>query len=180
MVAAILEGRKTQTRRAVKTRSYITGIEDGIIFEMTEDDSKPINCPYGQPGDRLWVRETWAHEYGGGFLYRASHSHMKPYGNWKPSIHMPRIASRINLEVKSIRVERLHDISEKDAQAEGASDFLAKHDLLLFSELDPIIPRPFAPYQFGFMKIWLKINGVESWNANPWAWVVEFKTPAND
>lgn len=93
----------------------------------------------------------------------------------RPSLFMPRIASRITLEVESVRVERLHSISEKDAVKEGASDAINRDDLLLFSELDPIIPRPFAPYQFGFMKIWLRINGVKSWNENPWVWVITFK-----
>lgn len=176
MVTAIIEGRKTQTRRLVKSRSYITDYENGIVFEMTEDGSQPINCPYGIELDRLWVRETWGREYGGGFLYRASHSHMKPDGGWKPSIHMPRTVSRINLEVQSIRVERLQDITREDALSEGVyydqrlDGYVTDKDGRNFHHSDPRI---------SFCKLWVAINGGESWDANPYVWVVQFKQSQN-
>lgn len=195
MVTAILEGRKTQTRRLVKPQpdGFIRGAsgtfgvpkkittkkphKDGSIWK--EEDGTcydDINCPYGNEGDRLWVRETWGREYGGGFLYRASHSHMKPDGSWKPSIHMPRTVSRINLEVQSIRVERLQDITREDALSEGVyfdeglQGYVTGKDGRNFHHSDPRI---------SFCKLWVAINGGESWDANPYVWVVQFKQSQN-
>ena len=208
MVNAILDGRKTQTRRILNPQpdGFIRGSngtfsvpkkittkkphKNGTIWK--EEDGtcyEDIKCKYGHEGDRLWVRETFAevgtigkpidwfeYQYKADFLDGIWQGYADMcFEKWKPSIHLPRNASRIMLEVESVRVERLHSISEKDAMQEGASDVLTRDDLLLFSELDPIIPRPFAPYQFGFMKIWLLINGVKSWNENPWVWAITFK-----
>lgn len=128
MVRAILDGRKSQTRRIVKWPTWIGDREfaarvlggDCKIGEFK--DGRPIRsfgCPYGAEGDRLWVRETWCHGLGGVY-YRASES---PFTSeppkWKPAIHMPRWASRITLEITDVRVERAYEITTEDAEAEG-------------------------------------------------------------
>ncbi len=139
-VKGVLDGSQTQVRRVAKAfnppefeADAVHGIAPGEFIGwsgphtpeplFTQKLYKPgdgIVCPYGRPGDRLWVRETWGHEYGGGYLYKASHAHMTPGDNrWRPSIHMPRAASRITLEITDVRVERLQDISEAGAIAEG-------------------------------------------------------------
>jgi hypothetical protein len=127
------------------------------------DEEEGFRCPYGEPGARLWVRETFtAHgAFGtdGRIAYRADASGGKePHGlNWKPSIFMPRKASRITLEIVGVRVERLQDISERDAIAEGV-------------ERDAMC-GPCSWYQM----IWEKINGKGSWAKNSFVWVLEFK-----
>jgi len=181
MVRAILEGRKTQTRRVVKP----LGNDDGFVildygnggwpYRSDDGDSSthivrrggklyieetPHACPYGQPGDRLWVRETWADVRTPASqiqtVYRADWPYKNPSTKpWKPSIHMPRWASRILLEVTGVRIERLQDISEEDAIAEGVSDIL----------------NPVGAYR----ELWDSINGDGAWVANPWVWIVEFK-----
>jgi len=165
MVRAILEGRKTQTRRMVKPQPAIA---TPGCFDVTK-------CPYGVVGDCIWVRETWArihdgilhkldpepdirtpHGNGWSTVYRADGEpyHWSDYGvPWRPSIHMPRWASRITLEIVSIRVERLQDIREEGASAEG---------------VDWGTRRVFA-----FRDLWDSIYG--NWDANPWVWVVEFR-----
>ena len=189
MVRAILDGRKTQTRRLVKLpKNHVWGsFFDGQICPENDLSSlgysvDELRCPYGKPSDRLWVRETWycdhyrvqrgpylkpddmdldtAQRYGL-LVYRASNGEWMYEAEqpvWRPSIHMPRWASRITLEITSVRVERLQDISEKDAKAEGAEPAECCH----------------AHYH-GFGKLWESINGPDSWDANPWVWVVEFK-----
>ena len=187
MVNAILDGRKTQTRRAVKhctqnsaaSRPYFPGgYKQGKFVE-------PTDCPYGQPGDRLWVRETWGrgYTYGGGdpvFWYRAdgeSRFEQKPSvicdytrppdnAKWKPSIFMPRWASRITLEITDVRVERLRDISEEDSWEEGIHDLAADNEQW---DGDPDQGRK------TFCLIWQSINGKGSWEQNPWVWVVSFR-----
>ena len=194
MVRAILEGRKTVTRRVVKpqpandwrfTGGYgrITSkhphkdkfgvfIRRGEHTDFTEVDIIP--CPYGQPGDHLWVRETCfinGPSKGSEVIYKAD-----PLPNWegeetdirwRPSIHMPRWASRIQLEITSVRVERLQDISEEQAKAEGATCELA--------EIDSVRLGAASTYRAGFQRLWQSINGPGSWNANPWVWAVEFR-----
>lgn len=195
MVRATLDGSKTQTRRIVKPGKWEhENAEYGVSFG---------NCPYGQPGDRLWVRETWgvvSHSwdadgnmidwtpdrpatqiqemrfgqgyYSGHVIYAADGAHEwagdddgggEPRSAWHPSIHMPRAASRINLEITGVRVERLQDISEADAKAEGATPSI------IGAHLDHL------KYRAGFQSLWESINGPGSWEANPWVWVVEFK-----
>lgn len=186
MVQAILVGRKTQTRRVVKPRSYITDVVDGVAYEMTEDDSQPINCPYGQPGDILWVRETWcyvmlfhAHDLLEGsrdrnlYVYKTSfHEDWMEYAKekygykWRPSIHMPFAAARIFLRIKSVRVEKLQDISGQDAIHEGVAMPTYSPASLL---------ENWRTAKELFNSLWQSINGPESWNANPWVWVVEFE-----
>lgn len=197
MVRAILNGRKTQTRRVVKNAP--TTIEDGTpnAALMNTLAWSFITCPYGQPGDRRWVRETylrlgssclmewgehswhWWGETKSSVLYCADgDDSARAEGNlWyrkMPSIHMPRWASRLTLEIVSIRVERLNDISEADAKAEGASlhrwfQPRGKPDLDGYTLGDE------ACYRNGFANLWESINGKGSWNTNPWVWVVEFK-----
>lgn len=198
MVRAILEGRKTQTRRVVKMPRGWPEYSHCDPFAMPpavwwwngEHDRVGVRqeCPYGQPGDRLWVRETFVDGYefdDNGFFkldddgecieriwYRATDPDLQWYNGesdwptnppWKPSIHMPRWASRILLEVVRVRVERLQAINEVDAIAEGADPVIGDHQ----------------PYRAGFMRLWESINGPGSWELNPWVWVIEFREVAN-
>lgn len=218
MVRAILDGRKTQTRRAVKLGEGWS--VDAFAFDATRSppwrmgvyeagcaaDVGGINCPYGEPGDRLWVRETFhhcAHCEAGAAAFRAGGWIRRPRVDgpdrddndarplrpkcaahgWTPSIHMPRWASRITLEVASVRVERLHDISEADAKAEGADrDFSPcepedredPREVGYSSASDVALYEATAHRRF-FRSLWESINGADSWAANPWVWVVEFR-----
>ena len=181
-VRAIREGRKTQTRRVVKGAEKETwqGGECGIRDPCTywNIGGRAHRCPYGQPGDRLWVRETFFHEpeeydYASGrvrlkpvSLYRAD-GHGDWIGKWVPSIHMPRWASRITLEVVGVRAERLNEISEEDAKAEGARATL--------SPLDSVRLGAIGTHREGFSQVWESINGPGSWAENPFVWVVEFR-----
>lgn len=195
MVRAILDGSKTQTRRVVKLPveqdSDFTGgwkiVHKAVTlavgwYERTlgrADPRDPVVCPYGQPGDRLWVREAYA-DIGPRLTYRAdtadgAHCMVR---RWTPSIHMPRADSRILLEIVSVRVERLNDISEVDASAEGIKGRPVRSGVAM---------APVTVYGLGtdddwchsathaFQELWGAINGAGSWEANPWVWVVEFK-----
>ncbi len=180
MVRALLNGTKSQTRRIVKPQPYFISPENTPRITKAPGLHPYIPCPYGQPGDRLWVRETWqgplldseeheaqcrddgpeAFKKPGFCAYRATDTldAIDAEGNdlgWRPSIHMPRWASRILLEVTSVRVERLQDISEADAEAEGP-------------------PKHFNSWRDNFCALWQKINGDGSWDANPWVWAIEF------
>lgn len=197
MIQAILDRKKTQTRRVIKPQPPW----ENMIFLKNEGDywmgCKPITpgegekaaetwenkCPYGKPGDILWVRETFCpvddREFGGDlwYDYRATPQYgpNEPAGwppdsddpdkaRWKPSIHMPKEACRILLRVETIRVERLWEITGKDALAEGI-------------ERRPGDARPFI---FIFMDLWNEINDKRGfgWAANPWVWVVGFHVEA--
>lgn len=202
MVRAILDGSKTQTRRMVKPQPA----EDESIFKMglivrgwitgkADDNDYPrshISCPFGESGDRLWVRETWRHtsvtleesralteditsgcavdwraDYVERMIRDAGFSRADAelsceFETWKPSIHMPRWASRILLEITNVRVERLQDISEADAKSEGAAWGACG------------APQE-GSHKAGFAQLWESINGPGSWEANPWVWVIEFK-----
>lgn len=194
MVRALLDGSKTQTRRVCKpalNMSAVIGIQDPRDFGQCplhipgsgwfgdEDGDVQFFSPYGKPGDRLWVRETWNSSanvrppIGEPYIYAADLGPtgvMKWAATWKPSIHMPRAASRITLEVSSVRVEHLQDISEADALAEGITrlgdDGFGLPDGRHFHSADPRI---------SYLSLWESINGDGSVEANPWAWVVEFK-----
>ncbi|MEB6441337.1 hypothetical protein MXM21_06940 [Klebsiella variicola] len=193
MVRAILDGRKTQTRRPIKWKqtrfTEIGEREDGSKWPWSEDAEHACDfwhpCPFGAVGDRIWVRETWA-DAGASApdlkLYRANYPEHVPsiYENvppakeirWTPSIHMPRTASRILLEIADVRVERLTAISEEDARAEGIID----GGCLNCGEPEPCgcaNPEPDATDAFAYL--WQSIYGQESWNANPWVWVIEFE-----
>ncbi|EJC2733783.1 TPA: hypothetical protein OUI98_003647 [Escherichia coli] len=173
MVRAILGGNKTQTRRIVEEKFYGRAVAAELLAK---------HCPYGQPGDRIWVRETYR-VHGKAtdvatLVYCASvrnswteQTHRVPVEvcnkpvseKWTPSIHMPRWASRILLEITDVRVERLHDMSEEDAKAEGATPATYK-----------ITPSE-AVYRVGFGDIWRSIYGQDNWLSNPLVWVIEFK-----
>jgi hypothetical protein len=173
MVRAILEGRKTQTRRIAKELNEMPNL-DGILKRFPN----PKGCRYGKPGDRLWVRETWAHERDGtgcpddnGVLYRATDPGWDDEETglrWRPSIFMPRRASRITLEITDVRVQRLQEISEEDAQAEGA-----------VGALDQSVGNNWCASQ-AFAALWESINGPDSWDANPWVWAVTFRNLGAD
>ena len=157
MVRALLAGTKTQTRRIAKGLA-LEWLSEGFEPTFVADDANRL-CPYGKPGDRLWVREAWAKTHCLGhemFVYRAEDNRTDYGGPWKPSIHMPRLASRILLEIVSVRIERLQDISEADAEAEGT-------------------PIPCGGWVGGYRNLWESINGPGSWDSNSWVWVVEFK-----
>lgn len=194
MVRAILEGRKTQTRRIVKPQppQYINELhgdelskrapyalecnETGnIVGSGFQDDNDALyKCPYGTVGDRLWVREAF-HKISGNTqacVYRASceNGSEKNY-KFTPSIHMPRWASRITLGITGVRVERLQDISEADAIAEGCEP------------VNPITDNDVeanGPCAFGFKLLWQSIYGPDSWDENPWVWVLDFEKMEND
>ena len=187
MVNAILDGRKTQTRRIVKPTKDRNGsgcqlAPCEIAGEVNGGDY--ALCPYGQPGDRLWVRENFLYlmhgdvtagdiKYCASIDSRSAAGSKNP-GYWwrkRPSIHMPRWASRITLEIVSVRVERLKQISERDALQEGIGLVLADNwpDPKAMSEAVAKSRRA------GFKLLWESINGSDSWDTNPWVWVVEFK-----
>lgn len=180
MVRAILDERKTQTRRVVKVKGCKPFIPPSNWDE--EDVQQWTNgyYPYGKPGDILWVRETWNHiplvymnlSEDGYFAYKTDSQEWKQFEGWtwKPSIHMPFAAARIFLRVKSVRVERLQDISEEDAVAEGATPAKIEVAAALFQTTSAR-----RCYRDGFKSLWQSINGPESWDANPWVWVVEFE-----
>jgi len=219
MVRAILDGRKTQTRRIIKWRELNKGLNlqfsglraseefGGWVIESNSRTSsewrcQPTPCPFGAVGDRLWVRETWSvvsHAFDDDGLMidyvpdrPAKAVHEKPFGRgyysghaiyaadggftwgdddgcvdgrscWKPSIHMPRWASRITLEITGVRVERLTALSDDDAHNEGCPARL------------PHNPEDEHQARTWFRGLWSEIYGAESWQANPWVWVVEFK-----
>ena len=207
LVRAILDGRKTQTRRVMKVQPESNQLGLLLITDSTKRSdigkyhwaesnatgnhvrSKLFSCPFGAAGDRIWVRETFCPvddtQYGGEKWvdyratprYEASH----PAGwdsapndaealKWRPSINMPRWASRILLEITDVRVERLNAISQEDAQAEGME----------LAGWRPTYSDPdsggevMTPYD-NFAELWSSIYGEESWNANPWVWVISFK-----
>lgn len=184
MVQAILSGRKTQTRRPVKPQSAILTDEMARacgIRPPAKQNSPVIPCPYGTVGDRLWIKETWNHpddpapyRAGDPVFYRADYaddphgydgerSPEGKYRRWRPSIHMPRTASRITLEITDIRIERLQNISAEDAIAEGIQHTGTFVD-------DPIR---------SFQNLIESIHGAGYWQTNPWVWVVEFKKLEN-
>lgn len=222
MVRAILDGRKTQTRRPIKWKqtrfTEIGEREDGSKWPWSEDAEHACDfwhpCPFGAVGDRIWVRETWAtlgnedgccvdwegnlckgDERSAARIYRASceqrpgdyglwsipdDAYWKPHtkehkfeGAWRPSIHMPRWASRILLEITDVRVERLNAISEEDATAEGvppAGSLLPDYPGTFLT------PKgDFATAKVAFQRLWESIYGEESWKANGWVWVISFK-----
>ena len=175
MVRAILDGRKTQTRRTIKEYipakiEWITPHDlDNNKFGFYTENEDSIVCKYGKIGDRLWVKETYA-VYGENSIipyeYKANFKEtIDKFWKWKPSIFMPRKASRITLEIINIRVERLNDISEQDAIAEGVTINNLKFIGLDESKINRI----------AYKLLWESINGQGSWEQNPWVWVIEFK-----
>ena len=181
MVRAILDGRKTQTRRIVNKKHlpFLANITGNFLDGKW--NQRPL--PYGKPGDRLWVRESFNHD-GNHYIYAADLNDagvQKWAAKWKPSIHMPRSASRILLEITGVRVERLQDISEEDAIAEGISrvpfrpcDGWPICDGYMVGKDDGVTGLA-AKASTAYKKLWESINGPGSWDLNPWVWVVELK-----
>ncbi|MCH4572516.1 MULTISPECIES: hypothetical protein [Achromobacter] len=204
MVRAILAGNKTQTRRVVKPqppsstvsvhlyhhpdpRPHFWAADGGSLLDWAQP------CPYGAPGERLWVRETWQHanhpfgpyQEGAPVFYRADY-HDDPHGpdgelspqgkyrGWRPSIYMPRAACRLALEVTGVRVERLSAISETDAQAEGCDPW---EDLA--GVQDVTVRERLHGYKRAYQHLWEQLHGADSWRANPWVWVIEFRVLAS-
>ncbi|MCA8195428.1 hypothetical protein [Burkholderia vietnamiensis] len=222
MVRAILEGRKTQTRRMIKhqppndvslisvSRYHPTVIDrhgdegpgDEIFGAFSDDGEWGCTSPFGEPSDRLWVRETWSADFANHYpherlwyaadndrrhdidvrdgvrgIYSPESREHVPF-RWRPSIHMPRWASRITLEITAVRVERLQDISESDAIAEGIETFKTDDPDLQgmwrdYSEDGMASGNPVG----SFLTLWDGINAARGhgWDANPWVWVVEFR-----
>ncbi|EDL3511768.1 hypothetical protein ABPE25_003473 [Salmonella enterica subsp. enterica serovar Newport] len=188
MVRAILDGRKTQTRRPIKWKqtrfTEMAERDDGSLWPWAEDCERGgdiwFACPFGVVGDHIWVRETFrVHSRAtdvATLVYRASvrnswtkQTHRVPVAvcnkpvtpeKWTPSIHMPRWASRITLEITDVRVERLNSISDSDASKEGC----CIADMESGDCLSDV-----------FTRLWTSIYGDDSWQANPWVWVIEFK-----
>lgn len=175
MVRAILEGRKTVTRRVVKDMDIINGWDceaDGTpiayIDQATGDSYPPtMPCPH-HPGDILWVRETWAKSMAGTFMYRADDKAIM-VERWHPSIHMPREAARIFLRVTGVRVERLQEMTLKDAAMEGMDlrgPMFTKF-VEVWNSTVPKHPNKFKRYPY-------------YWEDNPWVWVIEFERISKD
>lgn len=187
MVRALLAGTKTQTRRAAKLTAGAHVKEPGGHRRWhPADPEATLACPYGQPGDLLWVRETW-HDASSSLhscaLYRADGIDLH-WDKWTPSIHMPRWASRITLEITRVRIERLQGISEADAKAEGierATDFPGWYRHPLRGDSPGLADAgkagkcPTAFPRLAFQALWESINGPASWDANPWVWAIEFR-----
>ena len=197
MVCALLDGVKTQTRRLVKPQP-VGGDAiiqnhlslDWMVGQLRDSENawRDLRCPYGQPGDRLWVRETWGlHGAMANAKPRDFHNpraalsenlvflatadgYDRGVQHWRPSIHMPRWASRINLEVTGVRVERLQDITPADAKAEGDKER---------SGMPEYYERSALCHVDWYRNLWNDINGAGSWNANPYVWVIEFKVIAS-
>ncbi|MEZ0197347.1 hypothetical protein AB9U01_25170 [Pseudomonas qingdaonensis] len=205
MVRAIQAGAKTVTRRAITPQPPADYQWRGWIAESTQRKhvglacwaahGQPVlhgavyaRCPYGQVGDRLWVRETFMDLRGTGIEHRPTPDSplqryvygadvkvgsfadetRKDYGlKWRPSIHMPRAACRLLLEITAVRVERLQAITEQSAQAEGLTPWRWSGDDGYSDDGETARDQ--------FFDLWQRINGAGSWAANPWVWVVEFK-----
>lgn len=186
MVRAILAGKKTQTRRVLKVQPRMCEPDaNGNVYAVWSDKPWPRvkptmaellidirhRCPYGARGDTLWVRETW-----------------RPLGSfrWRPSIHMPRWASRLSLLIADVRVERLHDITDEDAVAEGIPRIpdseLVCHcgtDLIGHGCGDGHSFTPMPEHRYEFSKLWDEVCGTSAtnsdWSSNPWVWAVSFE-----
>jgi len=173
MVRAILSGAKTQTRRVAKGVVAMHA-RTGEALAKLDSAGPRVRCPFGQPGDRLWVRETWAPRALGKWsvlekhmrpLYRASEDRPEWKGIWRPSIHMPRWACRLVLEITDVRVERLQAISEADAIAEGLTQ----------TEIGGWLPGPCDHPEWAFHQLWNQVYGESAWDSNPWVWVIHLK-----
>lgn len=187
MVRAILEGRKTQTRRIAKPPKGFDWVDESLGTVASKNDGmwpvyelEEVSNPFGQVGDYLWVREAhsivprtaYAQSEGVNQVISPLNSHdaaiyradweRSPPSRWKPSIHMPRWAARINLQIKKIRVERLQDISQSGAKAEGF-------------EPEIINGQVNCKATTFFHTLWINLYGVAAWSNNPWVYVIEFE-----
>lgn len=190
MVLATLNGTKTQTRRMrglgvvndwlarKHSVAFHNRRRDGLYWFTVDGEYLSLRCPYGSPGERLWVRESYAPQVGrdgfargrysadAAWFYAPSKNERHPgsslvSGRTVPSIHMPRWASRLLLEITDVRVQRVQEISERDARAEGVQP--------------RSIGRRLRAHQRSFKYLWSEINGNESWDFNPYVWAITFK-----
>lgn len=215
MVRAALDSRKTQTRRIMQSPAKNMQASGHKVIDYREPGDKwygenvfsmrnqsgtwcdytkeqfLAKCPFGAVGDRLWVRETWARynidQDSHDMAYRATTPADWPKeGRWRPSIHMPRWASRITLEITGVRVERLNSINEHDAIAEGLAEISKDGRIYKYGIPDrdgypgtDDFGWPWHEWErypiSAYSKLWQSIYGEESWQANPWVWVIEFK-----
>ncbi len=188
MVQAILEGRKTQTRRICKHQHWShSELTDVNVNGISQKVDRSVTCPYGQPGDLLWVRETFCFPslfdgFEDDYYYKAN---FNP-GNfetrhasqgWKPSIHMPKAAARVWLEITEVKVERLQDISEEDAIAEGCFKYgpFGEYAGSKHPSGGAMTYRAYSKAARAFQCIWESINGEQSWKKKPWVWVIKFE-----
>jgi hypothetical protein len=202
MIKAILAGAKTQTRRVIKPQPqwrYPGNNSRGVVFStvrgrlygtagfgLAQETWCIPECPYGVPGDLLWVRETWSIDPNDCMPdtdlewtrwhigYRADDPDAKPtHWGWHPSIYMPRWASRLTLRIESVRVERLQDITEADAQAEGT---------VIPSGYSGCSMHPYNEYTCVYRELWDKLNAKRgyAWTTNPWVWVIGFAKESKD
>lgn len=181
MVKAIEKGTKTQTRRTKGLQKITNHYFQSLVHHATgkftfvkngnysprEDDIIEVKCPYGQVGDVLWVRESFIKD-GNSYLHKAQHTIVGNHIKWKPSIHMPKEACRLFLKITDIRVERLQDINDNDAKLEG----IVWNPGIEWICEPPLITNAYIAL---FKKLWQSINGEESWNSNPWVWVISFE-----
>lgn len=195
MVQALLEDRKTQTRRIFK--GSMADLSLWMANRQSQNPNVKVKCPYGDVGDRLWVRETFFASLSSvgadsvadrPVAYKATPPAVLP-SRWMPSIHMPRWACRLVLEVTDVRVERLKDITTEDAKAEGVPENMTYVPVQVGQEamealkagghtrfLERIVNPPITQdWRQGFFRLWESINGKKSLDANPWVWVVSFK-----
>lgn len=190
MVQALLEGRKTQTRRVVKQALKCTAPWQPTLIKEEHLDGRQryemrtgsqyllpwFKCPYGQPGDVLWVREVSAlssnrWRYKADYDWTVDEIRIGENASWKPSIHMPKRACRLWLKVKAVRVERLQEISEEDAKAEGIIE--VSSFVFAYERQNP--KGHYSHASLAYKYLWQSLNGADSWNANPWVWVIEFE-----
>ena len=200
MVKAILDGSKTETRRIVKPQPEVEGLTIGRITDTTglkkemgkcfwfDDDYHQVGrvfSPYALDGQILWVRETWQHtkvlnlspdDDNYGYIYRADGQPWDDYEGWtwKPSLFMPKDACRIRLNVGSVHVERLQDISKEDAIAEGIQKYYDEEITKSWRYRDYLKNAWGNDPIESFKSLWISINGEDSWGENPFVWVVKF------
>lgn len=214
MVRAIREGRKTQTRRIVKPQPFIdpkrgltweprghapnkpSYVERNVNWNPISNAMMDFGCPQGQPGDWIWVRETWRTtdsldhckpsdlRPGAPVEYRAGGHNVNGFqgepmtgmGRWRPSIFMSKWMSRIILEIVSVRVEMLQDIGDEDAEAEGINRIAHGRSGYYYSAFrNEPGPDNWCHAVPAYKELWESINGPGSWDQNPWVWVIEFK-----
>lgn len=199
MIRAILEGRKYQTRRLLKFHPvqpgpgyYFDAYNGGPQWNWWDKNHRQhlgqiFKCRYGKPGDHLWVQEDYGYKIRnvGGTpheqaVYRATDPDAVSCYDcngkeqpllWQPAETMPREASRITLEITNVRAERLQDISEEDALREGVEHDSPHRSYFPTAEGGPA----FRSAAGAFRRLWQSIYGLDSWDANPWVWVIEFK-----
>lgn len=184
MIQAKLAGRKTQTRRLSGLEEINQNPDDWEWTRMSashgecqeflfrhkfySDSDRFVKCPYGKPGDGLWLRETWAvagarTRYKADYDWTQEEKDLGETAKWRASIHMPKATCRLFDKIIRIKPERLHEISGWEAIEEGV-------------EVDLFTDHPSGVYYTAFMELWQSLHGVDSWNLNPWVWVIETKS----